>query len=289
MLEADCRDDDWLARRLQELRATYFADVPPGYPIVAQFGIQARYRFGSIMAREGKSLIRVNTLFTDPFVPVFVIDATLAHELVHYAHGFGSGLPRRHANPHRGGVVDRELARRGLKELTEQADAWRREHWEAFYARRCARKLARQSALADAAGRLWEQWLCRPGYRTVDHLRARLVRLGACFGLPADRLPFDVAWLHASLRQKGLSYWFRREKTVRVHGLIADPRVPDAVLDFELAYWLACLTGGTSWPKWQRALQQAGLQNTAEVALRWRGRYWKRFCVQDHPLRSQAG
>lgn len=282
------RDDEWLAHRLQDLRTTYFVDVPRGYPIIARFGIRARYRFGAITARDGKSLIRVNVLFADPFVPVYVIDATLAHELVHYAHGFGSGLPRCHASPHRGGVVDRELAQRGLGELVAQAEAWRREHWEAFYARCCASRLLRQSARASAAETQWERWLERPECRTVEHLRARLVVLGARFGLPADQLPFDVVWLHASLRQKGFSYWFRRERMVRVHGLIADPRVPDAVLDFELAYWLARLAEGASRVKVQHALRRAGLQTAAEVALRWRVRHWERLCSRDHPLRSQA-
>src|SRR5205814_1734563 len=82
-----------------------FPDVQQGYPITTRFGIRARNRFGSIGAQDKKTIIMVNRLFADPCVPTFVVDGTLVHELAHYAHGFGSGLPKLYSDPHRGGVV----------------------------------------------------------------------------------------------------------------------------------------------------------------------------------------
>ncbi len=115
------RDAEWLAERVRLLWENHFADVPTGFPITTRFGTRAQYRFGSISAQNGKTLILLNRLFADPFVPTFVVDATLAHELAHYAHGFGSGLPRLYAHAHRGGVVDKELEKRGLGELSARA------------------------------------------------------------------------------------------------------------------------------------------------------------------------
>ncbi|HXG23447.1 MAG TPA: hypothetical protein VNJ09_02740 [Chthonomonadales bacterium] len=57
------------------------------------------------------------------------------------------------------------------------------------------------------------------------------------FGLAEP--PFQVAWLAASLWQTGLSYHFSRERVVRLHGLLANPKVPEAVLVFEMACRLA--------------------------------------------------
>ena len=89
------RTDAWLTERVRLLREHHFADVPQGYPIVTRFSTRAKYRLGCICARNSTALIQVNRLYADPFVPVYVVDGTLAHELAHYAHGFGSGLPQR--------------------------------------------------------------------------------------------------------------------------------------------------------------------------------------------------
>lgn len=54
-LEADSepyRDNVWLAERLRLLWDHHFADVPIGFPISTRFGTRARYRFGSIAARN---------------------------------------------------------------------------------------------------------------------------------------------------------------------------------------------------------------------------------------------
>lgn len=279
------RDDAWLLDRTLLLREMHFADVAQGYPIVARFGIRARYRYGSIAAREGKSLILVNQLFAEPFVPTFVVDATLGHELAHYAHGFGSGLPRLYNDPHRGGVVDKELEKRGLGEISAKAEQWRATCWDAFYTEQCADILARRAARTNHTDAKWDTLLLRPDARTEEDLQGRLAVMGKKFGFAEDMLPYEVEWLRATRRQKGLSYWFPEEGVVRVHGLLADRRVPAPILDFELAYWLARLTYGAKWTTVHRALCRTGLDGIAEESLRWRRHAWTAFCNRNHPLK----
>jgi hypothetical protein len=79
------------------------------------------------------SFIGINTLLQHPSVPEHVLITTVAHELVHYAHGFGSPLPRLYQHPHANNVVNRELEQRGLGELVRQCDEWIDEQWFAFY------------------------------------------------------------------------------------------------------------------------------------------------------------
>src|SRR2546427_12688437 len=107
------RDNLWLASRYRHLWSTYFLGARTGYPIDVKFGRSARYRYGSIFNRGRKCHILINGLFAHPEVPEYVVDATLVHELAHYVHGYASGLPKLHACPHRGGVIDKELERRG--------------------------------------------------------------------------------------------------------------------------------------------------------------------------------
>lgn len=282
--QAEIRDERWLAERVGLLWEMHFSDVPKGFPIVARFGTRAKYRFGSIAARNDKTVILVNQLFSDPFVPVFVVDGTLVHELAHYVHGFGSGLPRRHRHAHRGGVVDQELEARGLIELDRKANTWREANWDAFYAEKCGDLLQRETARKDATSSIWKALLSRPGSRTEEELRQRLVTLAPRFGYSEATLPFRVEWLHATRRQNGISYWFARSRAVRLHGLASDRRVPDVVIDFEIAYWLARQTVGSGWEGIHRLLSRGGMQAASDDALRWRRHAWTSFCNRHHPL-----
>ena len=53
--------------------------------------------------------------------------------MTHYAQDFGSLLPRIHKHPHANNIVNRELERRRLGELTHQCDAWIDKYWFSFY------------------------------------------------------------------------------------------------------------------------------------------------------------
>jgi len=277
------RDDAWLTDRVSLLWQMHFADVPVVFPIKVSFGTRAKYRFGSIMARNATSIITINRLFADPFVPTFVVDGTLVHELAHYVHGYGSGLPRLYDDPHRGGVVEKELEKRGLLELNDKASEWREANWDAFYASRCQDLTLRRASREEESKDRWNAFLTRPGNRTEVELRTRLEMLAIRLALEGT-LPFEIEWLRATRRQSGLSYWFGRSRVVRLHGLLADRRVPGTVVDFELAYWLAGRSIGESWQCIHGALRRAGMETVAEDALRWRRHAWTAFRNRNHPL-----
>jgi hypothetical protein len=71
----------------------------------------------------------MNGLFRRQDVPEFVVEATIFHELTHYAHGFNSPLDQAQAHPHAGGVMRREFAERGLLELYLQQKRWLKTNW----------------------------------------------------------------------------------------------------------------------------------------------------------------
>ena len=80
-----------------------------------------------------KSFIGINALLQLQEVPDYVLLTTVAHELAHYAHGFGSPLPRIFDHPHANNIVERELKKRGLGELAQKCDDWIDKQWFPFY------------------------------------------------------------------------------------------------------------------------------------------------------------
>lgn len=122
-------DQLWLEVRLSEIWEQYYADVPREESLVIQFGSKTKHRLGSIKRRTGRSIITVTGYFRDPQVPEYVIDETIAHELAHYSHGFESPLPQLYRYPHEGGIVRKELAKRGLSLIHRQSRRWLRDHW----------------------------------------------------------------------------------------------------------------------------------------------------------------
>lgn len=120
------RTNQWLLFRLEEIWSRYFKDIPQTNKVFISFGREAKYRFGSIKLNlnDSSSKIRVNALFKDSGIPQEIVDHTIAHELVHYTHGFSSPQPRLHQHPHRGGVMDKELKKRGLTKLVDFYKEW---------------------------------------------------------------------------------------------------------------------------------------------------------------------
>ena len=283
-MEMRDRDDPWLADRVAVLWEVHFSDVPRGYAIVTKFGSRARYRFGSICARNGVTLITINQLFANPIVPVYVVDATLGHELAHYAHGYGSGLPKRHAHAHRGGVVDKELEARGLGELYTRAAEWRAAYWDAFYEEVCG-DIGLRRAARDASSRaMWDRWLCQPDRKNQSQLASCLVRVQERFHAASlSTSTLRVEWLCATMRQSALSYWYARERTLRIHSLAAHVKAPEYIIDFEIAYWLARLNVGGKWESVYATLRRAGMESVAQQALDWRKRSWTAFRNRHYP------
>jgi hypothetical protein len=161
------RDDKWLFQQLDEVWETFFPDMPQDNDVRIIWGRRARQRLGSICQDKkvyssndntyGKfkgnsshfrsnnnahvgTLITINSLFKDEQVPDFVVQATIAHELAHYAHGFHSPLERKFDKPHEGGIVRRELDDRGAKKLEQASKKWLKENWREYLEKHMPRK-----------------------------------------------------------------------------------------------------------------------------------------------------
>ena len=128
------RDNVWLADRLTHIKNSYFADVAIPNTLLVRFGRSSRTRLGSISSSrspEGKlvSLITLTGFFRSVEIPESILDATLAHELAHYTHGFHSPHLRRFTHPHRGNVVGHELKQRGAAHLVQEQQTWLKANW----------------------------------------------------------------------------------------------------------------------------------------------------------------
>ena len=117
------RDNRWLKEKLAQIWQRYFPDVPVANNVFVKFGRPTRTRLGSIKfgrRRENpNTIITINGHFIDLDIPEFVIEAVLAHELTHYAHGFASPLKQTYRHPHKGGVVRHEMVDRGFRDLLQ--------------------------------------------------------------------------------------------------------------------------------------------------------------------------
>ena len=133
------RDNTWLANKLQQLYSKHFSDVPINNRILVKFGKRARSRLGSISLRPKKgfdqpvSVININRVLQHNDVPEYVIDAVLAHEFIHYAHGFNSPLQRLYRYPHQSGIVDKEMIKRGLKKELVLEKEWTKRNFSKVY------------------------------------------------------------------------------------------------------------------------------------------------------------
>jgi hypothetical protein len=129
------RDNAWLANRLADLWETYFSDVEEVNPVVIKFGRSAALRLGSIRLDPASkhSYITITSLFRDPTVPQAVVDHTIAHEMAHYTHGFSSLHKKAYRHPHKGGVVNKELIKRGGEHLILAYKNWLKDYREHLY------------------------------------------------------------------------------------------------------------------------------------------------------------
>lgn len=120
------RDNRWLLNRLDLIWSKYFPDLTQTNPIHIKFGRLAKYRLGSIRLNKktDRSYITITGMFQQPQIPVEVVDHTIAHELVHYTHGFSSKRARLHKYPHAGGIVNKEMRTRGMEYLIKAYKVW---------------------------------------------------------------------------------------------------------------------------------------------------------------------
>ncbi len=131
------RDAAWLASRVQAIWQKHFADIPQDTLVEVQWGQRSYRRLGSIMLKQppssrAYSQITISSLLQDIEIPTLVIDQIIAHEIVHYVHGFGSERKRDLRHPHQGGVIVKEFQKRGLWELYRYYQSWMKVNWIAF-------------------------------------------------------------------------------------------------------------------------------------------------------------
>ncbi len=124
-----------LNKYLDNIWQHYFSDVPCVNEVQIAYCQPWKLRLGLIrLSLDTRiSFIGINALLQHEQVPEYVLLTTIAHELTHYAHGFGSPLPRLYAHPHANNTVNRELERRGLGEDAHRCDEWVDKYWFAFY------------------------------------------------------------------------------------------------------------------------------------------------------------
>ncbi|HSX14335.1 MAG TPA: hypothetical protein VLE72_00270 [Candidatus Saccharimonadales bacterium] len=144
------RDERWLHQLLDETWDSYFSDIPQDNIVRIRFGRKAKTRLGSIMVDHKESdvsIITINGLFRDPEIPDYVIQATIFHELSHYAHGFNSPIKQQHAHPHAGGVMRTEFSQRGAIKLYKDQKSWLKSHWRGIVLNNFDKKLAKTSVV----------------------------------------------------------------------------------------------------------------------------------------------
>ncbi len=145
------RNTKFLENTLYDLWENHFCDIPRKNLVLIKYGKYSKRQLGSIklankrtkikgllqnkeqdyIAQDDKriTVITVTRYFQNEIVPEFVVRATIAHELCHYAHGFSSPLQKRFEKPHQGSVIKKELKKRGLLEKQIEADRWFKENW----------------------------------------------------------------------------------------------------------------------------------------------------------------
>lgn len=145
------RDRKYLENLMYGLWENHFCDIPRKNLVLIKFGKYSKRQLGSIkLANQDtkiKSLLRKNMddydaqddkrvtvititkYFQNEIVPEYVVNATIAHELCHYAHGFSSPLEKQFNKPHQGNVINKELAKRDLLKEQELADTWLKDNW----------------------------------------------------------------------------------------------------------------------------------------------------------------
>jgi len=123
------RDDKWLKQRMEDIWSFLFSDVERKNNVIIKFKGKWKNKFGHIKKLKNKNTeIGINSFFRNEIIPEDIIHLTIAHEIIHYAHGFNSPYTKLFKYPHQGGVVRKELLRRGfgnsIKEEKEFIKKW---------------------------------------------------------------------------------------------------------------------------------------------------------------------
>lgn len=126
------RNQEWLENLLADIWYKYFLDVAQTNTVFIRYGRKAKRRLGSISLDKNNpeaTVITINPIYQDLDVPEYVVQATIIHEMTHYAHGFNSPHKQKHKHPHSGGVIRKEFAERGLEEMYDMQKKWLKQSW----------------------------------------------------------------------------------------------------------------------------------------------------------------
>ncbi len=126
------RTETWLRQQLTLIWQNFFPDIERKNPVEIKFGRRCRNQMGSIRLEDKKTTITINSLFKNETIPDYIVTATIAHELAHYAHGFSSPHHKLQRYPHQGGIVDKELRERGLKNTIAKQKVWLKKNWQNY-------------------------------------------------------------------------------------------------------------------------------------------------------------
>ena len=136
------RDDQWLTERLNQIWDMLFLDTERKNNVVIRFKGRWKNKFGHIKRLRNKDTeIAINGLFKDEKIPEYIIDSTIAHEVVHYSHGFQSPLPRIYKYPHAGGIVRKELLKRGFGHMISKEREFVKREWPRIFKELCPDKI----------------------------------------------------------------------------------------------------------------------------------------------------
>ena len=128
------RNQKWLESRLNQIWQLLFPEVEKKNKVIIRFKGKWKNKFGHIKLLKDKSTeICINGLFSNKQVPEYIIDLTIAHELIHYSHGFQSPHKRKFKYPHQGSIVKRELMNRGFAHLLRLERKFVKKDWLILY------------------------------------------------------------------------------------------------------------------------------------------------------------
>lgn len=127
------RDNDWLNLKLNQIWQAYFPDLQKKNNVNIKFKGKWRYKLGHIRKQGKDTEIAINGLFKNLKVPEHVVTLIIAHELVHYSHGFNSPLKKQFKYPHKGNIVKKELISRGFNLIIKQEQEFIKKQWPKIY------------------------------------------------------------------------------------------------------------------------------------------------------------
>jgi hypothetical protein len=122
------RNEAWLEQRFNQIWELFFPEVEKKNVYITWKG-SWKNKFGHIKKTKKGSEIAVNKIFQDLRVPEELIKLTIAHEIIHYMHGFHSHLPKQFKHPHQGGIVNKELIKRGFRPAMQLEKQWLKKEW----------------------------------------------------------------------------------------------------------------------------------------------------------------